>query len=200
MQKGLTSLLAAAVAIGLAGCESHHHHHDYGDERPDVSDLDSGGRGLQSKDVVDASDKMAMDLLSDPQLNASKTQYTIVVSGVENKTSDPRANLDIFIQRLQTKLFQQGRGRVTLIENRDKLHELQSKELEQTQAPDTFGQGSGARPAPGPAGIQPDYDLYATMMDMPDRHTDYYNCQFKLVSLRDRTIAWQGQYEVKVRY
>ncbi len=143
---------------------------------------------------------MAMDLLADPQLNASKTQYTIVVDGVENKTSDPRANLDIFIQRLQTELFQQGRGRVQLIENRDKLHELQSKELESTQSPDTFNQGSGNHPAPGPAGIQPDYSLYATMMDMPDRHTNYYNCQFKLTSLRDRTIAWQGQYEVKVRY
>lgn len=197
MHKGLTTLLAAAVAIGLAGCESHHHH-DYGDERPPVDTLDSGGRGLQSKDVVDASDKMAMDLLADPRLNASPTQYTIVVTGVENKTSDPRANLDIFLERLRTELFQQGRGRVTLIENRDKLHELQSRELEGNNSEDTFGQGSGAKPAPGPAGIQPDYGLYAVMSDMPDRHTDYYFCRFTLTNMRDRTIAWEGSYEVKV--
>jgi hypothetical protein len=197
MHKGLTTLLAATLTAGLFGCH-HDKPHEYGRERPPVDELDSGGKGLQSKDVVDASDKMAMDLLADPQLNASKTQYTIVVDHVDNQTHDPRANLDIFIQRLRTELFQQGRGKVQLIENRDKLHELQSKELEGNEREDTFGQGSGAKPAPGPAGIQPDYSLYAVMMDMPDRNTNYYFCRFTLTDLRNRTVAWENSYEVKV--
>src|SRR5205085_1652744 len=119
-----------------------------------VDQLDPRDRGLQSKDVVAASDKMAADLLADPNLNASRTQWTIVVDRVENNTSDPRANLDIFIRRLRTALFQQGRGRVQLIENRAKLRELQSRELEPGSSErDDYGQGSGQRPAPGPAGI-----------------------------------------------
>src|SRR2546421_1804365 len=77
-------LLVGAAAI--AGCHNDKPH-QYGQERPPVGDLYEGDRGLQSKDVVAASDKMASDLLADPNLNASNEQYTIVVDRVDNQTS-----------------------------------------------------------------------------------------------------------------
>src|SRR3954451_10750160 len=160
----LCSYASTALFIGAAGCHEDKPH-EYGGERPSIGDLYEGDKGLQSKDVVEASDKMAAALLALPELNASKNQWLIVVDRVDNQTSDPRANLDIFLNRLKTSLFQKGRGRVQLIENMAKLHELQSRELEGAAAPsDTYGQGSGNRSAGGgPAGIQPDYSLYAKM-------------------------------------
>jgi hypothetical protein len=131
---------------------------------------------------------MAMDLLADPNLNASHTQWTIVVDHVDNKTVNSRFDMDIFLQRLKANLFKQGKGRVQLIENRDKLRELQSRELE-LDRPD----GS-----PGPKGIQPDYSLYATISELPNRGTSYYLIDFKLTDLRTRQLAWLGAYEVKV--
>src|SRR2546423_15575146 len=116
----LTALVCAALGAGAVGCHNDKPH-EYGQQRPPVDQLDPRDRGLQSKDVQAASDKMAMDLLADPNLNASKTQWTIVVDRVDNKSSDARANLDIFLRRLRVALAQQGRGRVQLIENRAKL-------------------------------------------------------------------------------
>src|SRR4051794_37275045 len=151
---------------GLIGCHSDRPH-EYGQERPPVDRLDPRDRGLQSKDVVEASDKMAMDILGGiPELNASPHRWLIVVDRVENITADSRQNLDIFIERVRFNLAKQGPGRVQLLENRDKLRELQSRELEPTGAGgDEYGQGGGRRGGGGGAGIQPDYALYGRIME-----------------------------------
>jgi hypothetical protein len=180
----------AVIAATFAGC-SHDKPHEYGQQRPPVSELDPRDRGLQSKDVVQASDQMAMDLLADPTLNASKTRWTIVIDHVDNKTANARHDLDIFLERLKTNLAKQGKGRVQLIENRQKLRDLQSRELE--------GEREDTPPgAPGPAGIQPDYSLYAKIMELPNRGTSYYLMEFTLTDLRTRELAWTNSYEVRV--
>jgi hypothetical protein len=189
MRKMMTAMigLVSLVAAG-AGC-AHDKPHEYGQQRPPVDELDKRDRGLQSKDVVQASDQMAMDLLADPNLNASKSRWTIVVDRVENKTVSARQDMDIFLERLKTNLARHGRGRVQLIENRDKLRELQSKELE------VDGAYGGA---PGPKGIQPDYSLYAKIMELPNRGTSYYLMEFTLTDLHTRELAWTNSYEVRV--
>jgi Peptidoglycan-synthase activator LpoB len=188
MRMTVISLLLGGGLLALAGGCYHDKPHEYGQQRPPVDELDRRDSGLQSKDVVQASDQMAMDLLADPNLNASHTQWVIVVDRVENKTINSRFDLDIFIQRLKTQLFRQGKGRVQLVENREKLRELQARELEIER---TDGQ-------PGPKGIQPDYSLYATISELPNRGTSYYLIDFKLTDLRTRQLAWVNAYEVKV--
>jgi PBP1b-binding outer membrane lipoprotein LpoB len=173
------------LACVVGGCT-----HEYNDQRPPVTDLDKRDTGLQSKDVVQASDEMAAKLLADPNLNASHTRWTIVVDRVENRTVSAREDLDIFLERLKSNLARLGHGRVQLIENRDKLRELQSRELEGVP-----GTPSGA---PGPAGIQPDYSLYARISELPNRGTSYYFMEFSLTDLRTREIAWTDAFEVKV--
>jgi hypothetical protein len=182
------------LVLGLAGCASDRPE-SYGRERPPVDELDSRDKGLQSKDVVAASDQMAMDLVALPEMNADKERWTIVVDHVENRTSNARFDLDIFLERLGINLRKHGRGRVQLIENRDKLHELQSRELEQER--DDFGQGAG-KSRPGPAGIQPDFALYGRIMELPNRGTSYYLCEFTLTDLHSREKVWTNAYEVKV--
>ena len=190
MNKALVAsgLLASLALAGIgAGC-SHDAPDRYGEQRPPISEIDGRDRGLQSKDVVQASDEMAMKLLADPDLNASRDQWLMVVDRVENETVNARHNLDIFLQRLQTNLARHGKGRVQLIQNRAKLRDLQARELEVER---TDGQ-------PGPKGIQPDYSLSATISELPNRGTSYYYVQFEVTDLRDRRLAFTDAYEVRV--
>jgi hypothetical protein len=185
-------MMAAAVVAGVMGC----HAKTYGDRRPDVAQLDPRDKGLQSKDVVQASDQMAMDLLADRRLNASRDRWTMVVDRVENHTVNSRFDLDVFLQRLRAKLAQQGGDRIQLIENKAKHHELQGRELE-NEREDTFGQGSG-KTSPGPKGIQPDYALWARIDELPNRGTSYYQVSFTLSNMQTREITWTNMYEVRV--
>jgi len=191
---------AAAVLAALplaTGCASDKPS-SYGQDRPPADQVDPRDRGLQGYDVMAASDKMAADLLSQPELNESRTQWTIVVDKVEDNTTDNvfRHNYDIFIERLRTRLFQLGKGRVRLIENKARFHDLQNKELEPGGQRDDFGQGSGDRP-PQAAPVQPDYVLYGKAMDMPNRATTYYMLQFDLTNFSTREQVWSNQYEVR---
>lgn len=175
--------ICAAVALGVLAIGCADKPHEYGQQRPPVGELDSRDRGLQSKDVVAASDQMAQDLLADPALNASHTRWTVVVDHVENKTTDNAFDMDIFLERLRVNLARQGKGRVQLIENKAKLHDLQAREIE----------GGGQTP-----GIQPDYALYARIMEMPNRGTSYFLAEFSITDLRSREQVWTNAYEVKV--
>jgi hypothetical protein len=184
------ALLAAAL---LAGCGP-----SYESQRPPVDQLDRRDRGLQSKDVIQASDALAMDLLSLPQLNASREQWTIVVDRVDDKTRDNMfmGDYNIFLQRLQTNLSKQGRGRIALIDKRQRFYDVRGRELE-GEREDDFGQGTRG-PRRAPDAIDPDYALRATAMDLPGRGTTYYNIQFDLVDMNKRVIVWTGDYEVRV--
>src|SRR5688572_1424616 len=62
-------LCGAALAFAGPGCGP-----SYQSQRPPLDELDKRDRGLQSKDVLAASDKLAMDLLALPDLNESKEQ------------------------------------------------------------------------------------------------------------------------------
>jgi hypothetical protein len=188
--------LAAIPCLALlVGCASDRPHH-YGDERPPVDALSDEDRGLQSKDVVAASDQMAESLLALPELNSSRTRWTIVVDHVDNETENHRFNLDIFLDRLKDKLAEEGHDRIALIENKRKYHVLQSNELEGSGG-DQFQQGDSSGGTPQYHGIQPDYSLYAKISELPNRGTDYFYCEFSLVDFRTRELAWSHGYEVR---
>ena len=201
LTQGLPRTARAASSAGLvlvalaAGCGGP----SYEEQRPPMDQLDPRDRGLQSKDVLQASDALAMDLLALPELNDSREQWTVVFDRVEDMTTGNqfRSNFDIFLQRLQTNLARQGRGRIAVIENRERFYDVRSRELE-GEREDDFGQGGrGARRAP--AANDPQFALYAKAMDLPGRGTVYYNLQFNLVDLQSRQVVWTNDYEVRVR-
>ena len=187
--------VAAVIAVGgAAGCSSDRPH-EYGQQRQPVDELNPDDSGLQSKDVVSAADKMSRELLSDPTLNASSTAWTIVVDTMDDQTVERygRVNFDIFLQALKGDLAQKSGGRVQLIENKAKFHDLRNRELE---GGDQFGQGAAGQPAP--AAINPQYSLTGKAMDLPNRATNFYQIEFTLVNLHNRTIAFDRLYQVKV--
>jgi len=181
--------LILGLLAGLAGCHEDRPH-DYGRQRPDVGSLHPDDSGLQSKDVVSASDQMSQELLRVPELNSSPQQRTVVVTGMENDTTNRRDQYDIFLKRVKANVASEGRGRVRLIENRDRYHYLQSRELEPTGDPRTT--------PPGPAGVQPQFALHGEVDELPNRATNYYLFLFNLTDLRSREVVWTRKYEVKV--
>jgi hypothetical protein len=183
------------LLLWAMGC-AHDRPAEYGRQRPPVDELDPRDRGLQSKDLIEATDLMAQSLLTLPELQLTDRQWTIVATGVRNQTLQQRQSYDIFVDRLKTSIGKYGRGRVQLIEQRDTFRDLQARELEPGFT-DEFQQG-GSRPAPGPAGIQPEYALYGTMQEMPNRGTSLFRAEFQLVNLRDRRVVWTDDYLVRV--
>lgn len=196
MVNGVKSFALLGLLATVVGCHSDKPH-DYGRQRPPVDALDDRDRGLQSKDIVTASDLMSRDLLAYRELRQSPALWTVVVDRVEDRTTDrsfPMMNFDIFLERLRSNLSEQGPGQIRLIENKARFQNIRSRELESER--DDFGQGSGARPAPAP--INPDYALYGKAFDLPNRGTNYYLIQFDMVNLQTREQVWSRKYEVKV--
>jgi hypothetical protein len=165
-----------------------------------VDQISPRDRGLQSKDVLDASDRMTMDLLREvPYLMDAGRPLRIVTAPIKDETIDRRGrvNYDIFIQRLKSNLSQQSGGRVTLVQNRDDFNLFRDRELEGGRGgADEFGQGDGSAPG-APRARNPDYVLYGTARDLPNRSTNFYQIQFELSDLRNRDIVWSRTYEVK---
>ena len=199
MLSGRMSLaVLGALGAALAGCG----HSSYEESRSPSNRVTPDASGLQGYDVISASDQMAADLLALPALNADVHQWTIVVGDMKDETTERGFghNYNIFLARLKANIAKLSNGRVTLIENRDTFHNLRGKELDSPNERDDFGQTGGNAGLPAPAAaIQPDYVLHGVARDLPNRGSNYYNLEFSLSNLRNRTIPWVKDYEVTVR-
>lgn len=196
MVRGWSWILSAGVVAMIVGCSSDKPH-EYGRQRPPADQVDSRDRGLQSMDLIAATDRMASELIAYPEVRDNPNQLTIVVDNMEDNTTDRdwHSNYQIFLDRLKTNLFNYGHGRVTLIENKGQFHNLRNRELENER--DDFQQGPAGGRDVAPAAIQPDFSLYGKVSNLPNRATNFYYLQFTLTNLRNRTLTWQGAYEVK---
>ena len=197
-----------SMALGAGvGCADHDRPTEYGKQRPPVDQLDPRDRGLQSADVLQASDKIIASLMASPELNQSTKKWTVVISHVEDRTRDKKfsgVDYNIFLERLRKNIAQQGRGRLALIENKDRFYDVRNKELEHEREPagDEFGQGEagpGGGSGPKPATpISPDFGLYLTASDLPNRGTTFYLLNFIVTNLKTREQVFVDDYEVRV--
>ena len=193
------ALTLAFLTLGLTGCRQPEDPGGYSRDRPPVDRLDRRDRGLQSFDIVAAANQAASSLLSLPEVTGSPDRLLVVFDRAENLTSTVNQNLDIFLRQLRSDVSKQGRSSIQIIENRAKLRELQSRELEQAYDSEReFGGVGGPRAQPGPAGIQPDYSLSVEVRDLPNRGTNYYQFDFTLTDLRSRELIWSDIYDVRV--
>ncbi|MCC6239356.1 MAG: hypothetical protein IT448_03540 [Phycisphaerales bacterium] len=191
MRKFMIALCLAALA---GGCYSDRPH-EAGQMRPDPGDLDRRDRGLQSRDVLEASEQIVQQVLALPEMNQS-TRQTIVVTRVTNDTTNPYFNYDIFLRRLRGNIARYGRDRIFLVENRQRVAQVRSEEIETNQG-DEFGQGGGNTGAPVPStSVQPEWELYGQFTNLPNRGTDYYLGEFILTNIRTREqipLYWEGR-------
>lgn len=196
MVRGWSWILAAGVVAMIVGCSSDKPH-EYGRQRPPADQVDSRDRGLQSMDLIASTDRLAADLIASPAVRDNPNQLTIVVDNMEDMTTDRdfHTNYQIFLERLKVNLAKYGHGRVQLIENKGQFHNLRNRELENER--DDFQQGPNSGRDVAPAAIQPDFSLYGKAMNMPNLATNFYMLEFTLTNLRNRTLVWSNDYEVK---
>ena len=186
-RKPIAYLSLAAIAA-LAGCSSDHKPQEYHHMRPDASEISTRDRGLQSSDVVDASEMLANKILSLPEVNQSSRRLTIVFTHMEDLTRRRQFNYDIFLERLKTVIGERGRDRIAIVTNKDTFYRTRSHELDSPRG------GEGAPPAANR--IQPDFALEGKVMDLPNRGTDYYLFTFSLADIRSDG----GGTEIPLKY
>lgn len=195
MVRACKALVGMGLLVGLAGCQSDKPER-YSRERPPVDSLDDRDSGLQSKDVVAASETLARDLLGLRELRQNPEMWTMVVDRIQDRTIDRsfHYNYDIFIERMRSVLSEQGPNQIRLIDNKRTFEDIRARELDSER--DTFQQGGRGGSASN--AIQPQYALYGKAFDMPNRGTNYYMIQFDVVNLDTREQVWSRKYEVKV--
>lgn len=180
-----TGLLTLATVVGCSDKP-----HSYGQERPPVDQLDDRDRGLQSKEVVDASDLLVQKILALPEFNGP-TRRPVVVTNIENRTTSPNFNYDIFLQRLKTNIGEHGRDRIFLVDNRTHINKVRSSELETVPADASH---NGGVPS---TSVQPEWELSGVVSELPNRGTSYYHFEFNLNNVMTRETIPLA-YEVRV--
>jgi len=187
---GRRTVLLAMVMLGLVGCGPQ-------DQRPDPTELSRDDTGLQSKDVYAATSQMIQDLMASPALAASPVQWTMVIGECRDSTIDHMmpVNYDIFSNALRAAINEKAQGRIALIENKAKFHQLRDQELEGNNDPYKQGGGGGT---PAPAAINPDYQLNIEAVDMPNRSTNFYQLTYTIFNMQNRIQVWSRTYQVKV--
>jgi hypothetical protein len=183
--------LAAATAVA-GGCTSDHKPDDYHHQRPDVTEVDSRDRGLQSSEVVEASEKLTAELLALPEVNQSPRRLTVVFTNLDDLTHTRQFNYDIFLERLKTEMSYKGRDRIAFVTNKDKYYNTRSRELDGAR-----NERDGGAPTNR---VQPDFALTGKVMELPNRGTDYYLFTFSLTDIRGNGgTEIPLSYEVRVR-
>src|SRR4051812_29151543 len=200
-RKSLAAIALASIAA-LAGCSSDHKPDEYHRMRPEVSEISTRDRGLQSSEVVEASEKLAAEILALPEVNQSSRRMTVVFTNLEDLTRRRQFDYNIFLERLKTEISYKGRDRIAIVTNRDTFYHTRNAELDPapgSRERDDYGRrGTVAPPANR---VQPDFSLQGKVMDLPNRGTDYYLFTFSLADIRSDGGGTEipMRYEVRVR-
>ena len=172
--------LAAAVAVG---CDITPKNEGVPkSERIESRGHDEGAE-LGSADLLVASDEATAGIAAVPEIGKGAQGRTVIVMDrVDNKTSDPSANFQIYLARIRATLNQSGAKRnLVFVENRAKTEGIKDRE----------GITESAR-------TKPRFALTGTFYDMPRARTNYHLLTFELVDLTNDQVVWEGKYEVKL--
>ena len=196
------AVIGLAALAALTGCSSNKPE-GYHRERPAVDELHSRDRGLQSSEVVEASDLLVQKILALPEVQQAPRRMTVVFDRLEDQTRSRQFNYDIFLERLKTNIAEQGRNQIAIVSNKQNYYGVRSREIDgagdgaASRERDDFGQGDGRKAAPAPTNrVQADFALTGKVMELPNRGTNYYLFTFTLADIR----AEGGGTEIPMRY
>lgn len=190
-----------AALIVLAGCASNPPMNQgtsgYRMDPTHDSPAEYGSQSPRSQDLVTATDRMAMSIAQRLDIVNQQSRPIIYVGEIENKTSLPQKDFQVFLARLRAQLQQSG-ARHGL----DFVRERAFIERERTRE---YG-GKDPQSTAGAYTSRADYVLTCEVYDLPSGGTNYFMFDYQLVQLRDAVsgpdvgrgnIAWEGMYEVK---
>jgi len=200
---GFAAPIALSAALILcAGCESPPKNKGSSGGRIDpTSDASSEANStdLRSPDLVNSTDRMAGDIAQRLDNNNRQSPPVIVVGPMENSSSRPEQNYQIFLERLRAQLLAAG-TRHGLKFVRERQFVEQARDIE-------YG-GKDPSATAEAYKSSADYMLTGKVSDLPSGGTNYYLVSFQLVQLRDAAsgpavgsgfIVWENMYEVKYK-
>jgi PBP1b-binding outer membrane lipoprotein LpoB len=135
-------------------------------------------------------------LIQIPEIVQNPNKITVVMTGIDNKTSQPYADLTIFLARLRGKLATESHDKIAFYEKKATTANLQQTEGAGGNS-DPFEEGSRTGIAPPPSRVVPNYALKGEFYDQPNVQTTYHLCQFELTNIQTGQIVWTGTYEVR---
>jgi len=178
IQTGLALAVVAAVVVGCAPKNE-------GVKREERIERRVGeGSQLGSADLAAATDKMIASIARVPEIRDNEKRTVIVMDEVENRTSMPAEEYEIFLARLRSMMNQSGlRQDIVFVEDRAKAERIKQRE---------------GYPADATARTLPSYAISATFYDLPRGGSNYHLLTFQLFDFTNDVLVWEDSYEVKL--
>ncbi len=199
MNTAIKAVLALSI-LAVTACQPPPHNRGTSGYRMDpTSDAPSelGVMAPRSADLVNATDRMARDIAQRLDITNRNSPPRIFVGQIENKTSAPHADYQVFLARLRSQLNSSGA--------REGLEFVRESAYIEQQRTREYG-GKDFDSSAIAYRSRADYVLTCEIYDLPRGGTNYYLLNYQLVQLRDAAtgpdigagaIVWENSYEVK---
>jgi len=152
------------------------------------------GTGVESQDLVAATDKMARSILDTPQVKNAQNPPVVVLDPVVNETRFP-INKDMFLTRIRVLLTSKANNKVQFLA-RDRMAALE-KERDLKRA----GQITSSSDPTVVEFKGADFFLTGKLQSLTTRNSrgtsDYVLYSFQLVDARTSAIVWEDFAEIK---
>ena len=188
---------AASLALLIAGCASSGVKNPSGvgvtEMRPDERGF-VAGTGIESTDIVAATDKIARQVLSVPEIANAQGRPYVITDPVINNTRFA-FNKDIFMDRLRAQLNEHARGKMMFLA-RERIATLERERQLKQSGQITTSSDPNVQEFRGA-----DYLLTGKLSGQSTRTSqgisDYVLYTFQLISMRTSEIVYEGSYEIK---
>jgi PBP1b-binding outer membrane lipoprotein LpoB len=152
------------------------------------------GTGVESTDIVAATDKMAREILGVPEIASAPTKPYVITEPVINNTRFP-INKEIFLTRIRQQLNEKARGKMAFLAREHITILERERQMKQ----------SGQITASSDPNLQEfrgaDYLLTGKLEGQSTRTaqgiSDYILYTFQLINMRTSEIVYDGAYEIK---
>ncbi len=173
------ALLVAPLALSACGTENQGVEKQRRIERRVGED-----RNLGSADLAQATDAMVSSIAQVREIADSDGDVVIVMDTIQNRTSMPSQDYDIFLARLRALLNQSGvRQQLVFVETRNRAEQIKARE---------------GYPVDQSSRNLPRYALTGVAYSMKRGASAYYLLTFQLVDLTNDIVTWEDRYEVKL--
>jgi len=185
---GLTSLLG----LLLTGCASDQPQASRPKYVDPTAQGEIAGTGIESQDLIAATDKMVRKILETPQMQASKGHTPIIaLLPVENRTRFA-IDKEIFTARMKALLNEKANGQMTFIA-RDRIDSIKKEKELKSSGEVTQGEKRKLYGA--------DYFLTGEISGLSTTNnqgkSDYMLFTFRLIDSETSAELWEGYHELK---
>jgi penicillin-binding protein activator len=188
-------LLLAATSLFLIGCATENASTQ--SSQPSYVDPTAQGKvagmGIESQDLITATDKMSRKILETPRVQSTKggNRPVIGLLPIENRTRFP-IDKDIFLERLKALLNEKSNGQLRFVA-RDQLEALKDEKAMKDKGNVT----SGTRKKFLGVDFFLDGKLSSISTATSQGKSDYILFTFRLIDAETSEEIWEGYHELK---